>query len=152
MLLLHSIREAQSALVAVTDPDIRETPTGESLERFLAKLPSLWRKGEVRPTHAARVRAPRHWRTRKDPFEGVWANVLMWLQNQPDATGKELMGRLQSEHPDRFSEAQLRTMQRRLNKWRGMMAKELVYAVNAGASPTPSRPTEMALVGTDSRC
>ena len=58
VLLLHSIREAQSALVAATAPEVRETPTGENLERFLAKFPSLWRQGEVRPTHAARVRAP----------------------------------------------------------------------------------------------
>ena len=34
-------------------PDVRETPAGESLERFLAKLPNLWRQGETRPTHAA---------------------------------------------------------------------------------------------------
>ena len=51
VLLLHTIREAQSALVAATSPDVQETPTGESLERFLAKLPRLWRQGEVRPTY-----------------------------------------------------------------------------------------------------
>ena len=62
VLLLHTIREAQSALVAATAPEVRETPSGESLSRFLAKLPRLWRQGEVRPTHAARVRGPRHWR------------------------------------------------------------------------------------------
>ena len=56
--LLHTIREAQSALVAVTSPDFSETPRGESLDRFLAGLPSLWRQGEARPTHTARVRAP----------------------------------------------------------------------------------------------
>ena len=58
VLLLHTIREAQSALVAATSPEVRETPTGESLEYFLAKLPRLWRQGEVRPTHAAKVRGP----------------------------------------------------------------------------------------------
>ncbi len=110
MLLQHSIREAQSALVATTAPEVRETPSDESLERFLAKLPSLWRQGEVRLTHVVKVRAPRHWRTRKDSFEGVWADVLAWLQAEPDATSKALMGRLQIEHPDRFSDAQLRTM------------------------------------------
>ena len=94
VLLLHTIREAQSALVAATAPEVRETPTGESLSRFLAKLPRLWRQGEVRPTHAAKVRGPRHWRTRKDPFEGVWGAVLVWLQAEPDATGKALMARL----------------------------------------------------------
>ena len=128
VLLLHTIREAQSALVAATAPKVRETPTGESLEYFLAKLPRLWCQGEVRPTHAAKVRGPRHWRTREDPFEGVWGDVLMWLQAEPDATGKALMARLQSECPDRFTEAQLRTMQRRMKEWRGIMAKKLVYA------------------------
>ena len=112
VLLLHTIREAQSALVAATAPEVRERPSGESLSRFLAKLPSLWRHGEARPTHAARVSSPRRWRTRKDPFEGVWGDVLVWLQAEPDATGRALMARLQSEHPDRFTEAQLRTMQR----------------------------------------
>ena len=33
------------------------------------------------------------------------------------------MVRLQSEHPDRFTVAQLRTMQRRVKEWRGIMAK-----------------------------
>ena len=49
VLLPHSIREAQSALVAATAPEVRETPAEERLERFLAKFPSLWRHGEVRP-------------------------------------------------------------------------------------------------------
>ena len=40
VLLLHTIREAQSALVAATSPEVRETPSGESLSKFLAKLPS----------------------------------------------------------------------------------------------------------------
>ena len=152
VLLLHTIREAQSALVAATAPELRETPQGESLNSFLAKLPRLWRQGEVRPTHAARVRCPRHWRTRKDPFEGVWGEVLVWLQSEPDATGKALMARLQSEHSDRFSEAQLRTMQRRLKEWRGIMAKELVYAGTEETYTEMDGLPETALVGVDSRC
>ena len=152
VLLLHTIREAQSALVAATAPEVRETPTGESLSKFLAEFRKLWRQGEIRPTHAAKVRGPRHWRTRKDPFEGVWGAVLVWLQAEPDATGEALMARLQSECPDRFTGAQLRTMQRRAKEWRGIMAKELVYA---GAKETFAEPhglPEMALVGADSKC
>ena len=94
--LLHTIREAQSALVAVTSPQFREAPQGESLERFLAGLPSLWCQGEARPTDAARVRGPRHWRTREDPFEGVWCDVLLWLQENPDITAKALLERLRT--------------------------------------------------------
>ncbi len=149
VLLLHTIREAQSALVAATSPEVRETPTGESLEYFLAKLPRLWRQGEVRPTHAVKVRDPRHWRTRKDPFEGVWGDVLVWLQAEPDATGKALMARLQSEHPDRFTRTQLRTMQRRVKEWRGIMSRNLVYAGTDEASAASSGLPEMALNGAD---
>ena len=99
-----------------------------------------------------KVRAPRHRLTRKDPFEEVWEDVLAWLQAEPDATGTALMGRLQSKHPDRFNETQLRTMQRRLKEWRGIMAKELVYAGTAAASTATNGLPEMALVGTDPRC
>ena len=152
VLLLHTIREAQSALVAVNSPEVRETPSGESLHKFLAKLPRLWRQGEVRPTHSVRVRSPRHWRTRKDPFEGVWGNVLTWLQTEPDATSKALIARLQTEHPDRFSEAQLRTMQRRVKEWRGIMAKELVYAGTAETVAEPNKLPELALIGVDPKC
>ena len=66
--------------------------------------PGCGGRARYAPTHVVKVRAPRHWRTRKDPFEGVWADVLAWLQAEPDATGKSLMERLQLEHPDRFSE------------------------------------------------
>ena len=150
--LLHTIREAQSALVAATAPEVQETPRSESLEQFLGKLPGLWRQGEVRPTHAVKARAPRHWRTRKDPFEGVWADVLVWLQAEPDATGKDLMGRLQSEHPAQFSQAQLRTLQRRVKEWRGIMAKNLVYASSNAGSAEPAGLPQLALVGADPKC
>ena len=147
--LLHTIREARSALLAATSPELRETPQGDSLDRFLAKLPSLWRQGETRPTHAARVRSPRHWRIRKDPFEGVWSDVLLWLQAEPDATGKALIARLQSAHPDRFTEAQLRASQRRVKEWRGI---RLVYSGTDGASAAPSGLPELALVGAGPKC
>ena len=152
VLLLHTIRQAQSVPVAAIAPDLRETPQGESLERFLAKLPSLWRQGETRPTHTARVRGPRHWRTRQDPFEGVWADVLVWLQAEPDATVKALMARLQSKHPDRFSAAQLRTMQRRVKEWRGIMAQDLVCASSNAGSAAPGGLPVLALAGADSKC
>ena len=130
--LLRTIREAQSALAAVSSPQPQETVYGESLDRFLARLPSLWQQWEARPTHKARVRPPRHWRTRKDPFEGVWCDVLLWLQKDPDTNAKDLLARLREAHPGRFGDAQLRTLQRRVKDWRGVMAKKLVYAASDG--------------------
>ena len=62
------------------------------------------------------------------------------------------MARLQAEHPDRFSAAQLRTMQRRVKEWRGIMAKELVYAGTTEPFAEPIRLPELALIGVDPKC
>ena len=115
--LLHTIREGQSALAAIVSPELRPTPRGESLERFLAKLPDRWREEQDPASRKPRVKPPRHWRTRKDPFEGVWCDVLEWLQEDPDASAMALLGRLQADHPDRFGRANLRTLQRRVQQW-----------------------------------
>ena len=92
--LLRSIREAQSAMAAMSPPQPRGVPLGESIDRFLASLPNLWQQGEARPTHRDQVRSTRHWRTRKDPFEGVWCDMLLWLQNGPDTNAKDLMAKI----------------------------------------------------------
>ena len=101
--LLHSIRESQSALATVGSPKPGSKPDAESLESFLNRLPDLWRQGEVRPTHTRMARGPRTWRTRADPFEGAWCEILSWLQEQPDATAAELMDRLIQRYPERYS-------------------------------------------------
>ena len=146
--LLHTIRESQSALAAVGSVESGSTPDGESLESFLSQLPELWRQGEVRPTHARRARAARGWRTRPDPFEGVWCEVLSWLQQQPDAPAAELMDRLICHYPERYSRRQLRTLQRRVSQWRGVMAKQLVYAsAESRGAKSEVRPVDIGPVG-----
>jgi len=130
--LLHHIREAQAVLAALAAPEPGDGPSRDSLEQFLAKLPQLWRAGEVRPTHRKQQEKPRNWRTRKDPFEGVWSDILLWLQKDPDATAKSLFQRLRTSHPGRFSDGQLRTLQRRIKGWREVMARDLVYACLEG--------------------
>ena len=144
---LHAIREAQSALAAVTFPAIRPTPSGETLEQFLAKLPDWWRQDAAHTSRERRVQPPRTWRTRKDPFEGVWCDVLSWLQEDPDAKAIALLDRLKSTHPDRFSDTHLRTLQRRVQQWRGIMAQKLVHATaSEPMAELPAMP-ELALVG-----
>ena len=64
-------------MATMPSPQILETGHGESIDRFMARLSRLWQEGEARPTHRARVRPPRHRRTRKNPFEGVWCDVLL---------------------------------------------------------------------------
>ena len=150
--LLHSIRETQSALAAIVSPEIRPTPRGESLERFLSKLPDRWRQDEEAALRPKRVKAPRTWRTRKDPFEGVWCEVLGWLQENPDASAVALFGRLQSTYPDRFERAHLRTLQRRVQQWRGIMASKLIYPVCSETTWDEHSLPELTLVESGPRC
>jgi hypothetical protein len=130
--LLQRLRDSQAALAALSSGDPGSGPGRESLEQFLASLADLWRQGEARPTHRGTARPARNWRTRKDPFEAVWPEILVWLQASPDATAKALFERLERERPGQFDPGQLRTLQRRIREWRRLMARKLVYADGDG--------------------
>ena len=133
--LLHNIRDSQAALASLASTEgLEQGPGRQSLEQFLARLPRLWQDGEVRPTHRTTPTKPRHWRTRKDSFEGVWCEILCRLQQDPDATAKSLFERLRDEFPGCFADGQLRTLQRRVKEWRRIMAKQLLYTGAGGAS------------------
>ena len=150
--LLHSIRETLSALAAIVSPEVRPTPRGESLEQFLAKLPDRWRQDELEASRPEQVRAPRTWRTGKDPFEGVWCDVLGWLQEDPDASAVALLDRLRSTYPNRFDRAHRRTLQRRVQQWRGSMASKLVYPVSSETVWDEHSMPELTLVESGPRC
>jgi transposase len=60
----------------------------------------------------------RHWRTREDPFDEVWDQVRQQIEESPDLEGKTLFEWLQREHPGRYSDGQIRTLQRRIKIWR----------------------------------
>jgi hypothetical protein len=135
--LLHGIRKGQAALAALQSGNLGNVANRESLEEFLAKLPELWRDGEVRPTHRKEASSPRDYRTRKDPFETVWPEILLWLQESPEATAKSLMERLHQQFPDQFPHGQLRTLQRRIRDWRQVMARSLVHACLDGNTGSP---------------
>jgi hypothetical protein len=101
------------------------------LDQFLKGLATAWHDGEVRPTHRSPPKPQRHWRTRRDPFEAVWPRVLGWLQDEPDRTATELLQRLQAEYPNEFSDAHVRTLQRRVKIWRRAEARKLVFSTDA---------------------
>ena len=65
----------------------------------------------------------RTWRTRRDPFEEVWAEEIVPLLERDvervlQAT--TLLELLESRHPGRFALGQLRTLQRRVRDWRAL--------------------------------
>lgn len=64
------------------------------------------------------TRVDRTWRTRPDPFMEVWEEVRQLVNANPGLEAKTLFEALQREHPGRFADGQLRTLQRRLKHWR----------------------------------
>jgi hypothetical protein len=62
--------------------------------------------------------AEHDWRTRSDPFEGVWDNLRGKLELNPGLEAKTLFEDLQRRFPGRFMDGQLRTLQRKVKRWR----------------------------------
>jgi hypothetical protein len=97
--LLDEIRTVQHHLAGLAAGDhVHVLPHRDAdLDRSLKSLAHAWRDGEVRPTHRKGPKPPRHWRTRKDPFEATWPRVVTWLESELNRTAKELFTRLHSE-------------------------------------------------------
>jgi len=63
----------------------------------------------------------RYWRSRPDPFVEVWdSEVLPLLQRTPELMAITLLRKLQDDHPDRFPDGMLRTLQRHIRQWRAL--------------------------------
>jgi hypothetical protein len=60
----------------------------------------------------------RGWRTREDRFGEVWETVQSQIEESPALEAKTLFEWLQREYPGRFSDGQIRTLQRRIKLWR----------------------------------
>lgn len=61
----------------------------------------------------------RHWRTRKDPLESVWASELEpMLSTSPGLQAITLLDYLQAKYPGDYEDKLLRTLQRRVKEWR----------------------------------
>ena len=90
------------------------TQQSRSLEVFLGDLQTLWQSSQPR-RRKAWTRTGK--RTRPDPFEAEVALIEGWLREEP-LRSRELMERLVAHNPQRYSERQIRTLQRRLRSQR----------------------------------
>jgi len=75
-------------------------------------------------------RPRRHWRSRADPFADVWdAEVVPLLKGAPKLMAVTLLRKLQDDHPERFGDGVLRTLQRHIRHWRAVEgpAKEVFF-------------------------
>ena len=74
--------------------------------------------GDLDAYHRKHPQLPRWWRSRVDPFAEVWTDIEQWLEVNPSRTAKSIFVELQQRAPDRYPDVQLRTLQRRIAKWR----------------------------------
>jgi len=59
-----------------------------------------------------------NWRTRQDPFEEEWEDIKDKLTVNPGLEAKTIFEALKREKSGRFTDGQLRTLQRRIKVWR----------------------------------
>jgi transposase InsO family protein len=90
------------------------------------KTARKYRDAGIPPSESAKIHT---WRTRPDPFVEVWSQLLPFLENNSGLQAKTLFDWLKHEHPGRFHDGQLRTLQRRIKAWRAMEgpAKEVMF-------------------------
>jgi hypothetical protein len=80
---------------------------------------------EAKPEH--------NWKTRKDPFESVWeCEITPMLERNPHLQARTILEELQRKNPDEYPETMLRTLQRRVRKWKAISGpeKEIIFRQN----------------------
>lgn len=82
--------------------------------------------GPRRYRTTGKPRKPRTHRTRRDPFEDVDAELHEWFLAAPQATAKGLLEKLQRSQPGSYPNQLLRTLQRKVSRWRASTLLELV--------------------------
>ncbi len=78
----------------------------------------------------SQMKADHDWRTRKDPFEEVWeSEIKERLGRCPKLEAKTIFENLQERYPGKYEGGQLRTLQRKVKRWRAQEgpAKEVYF-------------------------
>lgn len=115
----------------VTDEQVRRlrrlSKTEQNQEIAAAKAgmaPKTAREYLRDPRLPSERKEDRKWRTRADPFNGVWDEVREQVAANPGLEAKTLFEALQRKYPGRFADGQVRTLQRRLKRWRATEGPE----------------------------
>ena len=118
-------------------------PAPIDLAQFASSLKVAWASGERRPTHRRRY-VRRKLTKRATRLDDVKAQLLAWLEAHPALPAIEVLSRLRALHPDRFGEAQLRTLQRFMRTQRGEAARAMLSGpAMAECAALPAGDTKM---------
>jgi len=66
----------------------------------------------------SQMKQPHVWQTRSNPFAKDWDEIKGMLEVAPELESKTIFAYLQRETPGKYQDGQLRTLQRRIKRWR----------------------------------
>ncbi len=94
----------------------------------------------------ARRSQVRYWRTRENPFKGVWTDIVLWLEKEPDSSAKLILQKLEDKYPGQFDN-KLLPPQRRVGEWRRTMARRLVIGGVEERNDVPAVAATVSVAG-----
>jgi transposase len=103
---LHMLKTREETLEAAASKSGMDEKTARKYLRS-GKLPS-------------QSKIPHTWKTRKDPFADVWEDVRELLGKTSGLEAKTIFEDLQRTHEGLFADGQLRTLQRKVKRWRAL--------------------------------
>ena len=113
------VTDQQVALLRQRQMEGKKQQTAAAMAGMSERSARKWQCGPL----PSETKTERRWRTRPDPFDGVWEEEILPLL-QGEAAGRlratTIIEWLEEKFPGRFSASQLRTLQRRLQDWRAL--------------------------------
>ena len=113
------VTDQQVALLRQRQMEGKKQQTAAAMAGMSERSARKWQCGPL----PSETKQERRWRTRPDPFDGVWEEEILPLL-RGEAAGRlratAIIEWLEEKFPGRFSASQLRTLQRRLQDWRAL--------------------------------
>ena len=113
------VTDQQVALLRQRRMEGKKQQTAAAMAGMSERSARKWQCGPL----PSETKTERRWRTRPDPFDGVWEEEILPLL-RGEAAGRlratTIIEWLEEKFPGRFSASQLRTLQRRLQDWRAL--------------------------------
>ena len=81
------------------------------------------------------LRKPHTWSTRKDPFTDVADEISKLLEDAPELEPLTIFTHIQEKYPGKYADGQLRTLERRVKKWKMMKGKSQIVSISQTHEP-----------------
>ena len=111
-LMMRERRQGRTQEQAAAKANLRNRRTVRKYEQ-LGQLPS-------------ELKQPRTYRTRANPFTEDWPELEAMLQQAPELEAQVLFAWLCERQPGKYTEGQLRTLQRHVSAWRALHGHKLL--------------------------